>query len=128
MTIRVHDINDNDPIFNPNTNTITVAENNEPPTAVDHLVATDGDCGTNAALLYSIVSITPNPDPADPFFELISPSDPTIVARRVLDRETHDRFVIVARATDGGTPSRSADVSYYIMLPVLLICFDYSSL
>ena len=133
MTIRVHDINDNDPIFNPNTNTITVAENNEPPTAVDHLVATDRDCGTNVALSYSIVSITslpnPNPDPANPFFALISPSDPTIVARRVLDRETYSSFTIVARATDGGTPSRSADVSYYVMLPVLLIyCCCYSSL
>ena len=113
MTIRVSDINDNAPVFSPDSNTITVAENNEPPTAIDHLVATDRDCGSNAVLMYSIVSITPNPDPADPFFELISPTDPTIVARRALDREVHSQFTIVARVTDQGTPPLSDDVSSY---------------
>jgi len=114
VTIRVSDINDNDPVFFPsNANTITVAENNDPPTAIDHLVATDRDCGSNAELRYSIVSIMPNPDPANPYFELISATDPTIVARRVLDREEYSMFTIIARATDQGTPPRSSDVSTY---------------
>ena len=114
MTIYVNDINDNSPIFDPATLSIMVAENNDPPTAVDHALATDRDCGTNAELRYVITSQSSNAnDPLpNPFFELLSSTDPTIRATQMLDRESADNvFTIVVTATDQGTPARSGTVS-----------------
>ena len=114
MIIYVNDINDNPPIFDPPTNDITVAENNNPPTAVDHALATDRDCGTNAELRYVITSQSStanNPLPM-PYFELQSSIDPTIEVTQILDRESDDNvFNVVVRAADQGTPSMSATVS-----------------
>lgn len=116
MTIYVNDINDNSPVFDPTTLYIMVAENNDPPTAVDHAVATDRDCGPNAELRYVITrqsSNANNPLPM-PYFALVSSSDPTIEATQTLDRESADNvFTIVVTATDQGTPSRSGTVCHY---------------
>ena len=108
MVVYVNDINDNSPVFDPTTLTIMVAENNDPPTAIDHVLATDADCGTNAELRYLITSqssTATNPLP-NPYFELVSSVDPTIHATQMLDRESPDnQFTIAVRATDQGTPT-----------------------
>ena len=114
VTIYVNDINDNPPIFDPATLSIMVAENNDPPNAVDHAMATDGDCGTNAELRYAITSQTStanNPLPMI-YFQLLSSVDPTIQVIQTLDRESADNvFNVVVTATDQGTPSLSDTVS-----------------
>lgn len=96
-----------------------VAENNDPPTAVDHALATDQDCGTNAELRYAITSqrsTATNPLPM-PYFGLLTSSDPTIQAIQTLDRESADNvFTIVVTATDQAMPTsarRSATVSQF---------------
>ena len=118
MIIYVNDINDNDPVFSPTSLPITVAENNEPPNAVDHALATDRDCGTNARLTYSITSQTSTSSSPNqltpPYFDLVSASDPTIRAIRVLDRESeHNMFNIQLTATDQGTPASSSTVCHF---------------
>ena len=115
MTIYVNDINDNPPIFDPASLSITVAENNNPPTAVDHALATDGDCGTNAELRYVITSQSSTANDPLPmtYFELLSSSDPTIRVTQMLDRESADNvFNVVVTARDQGTPQLSGTVSH----------------
>ena len=93
-----------------------VAENNVPPTAVDHAVATDRDCGTNADLRYMITgqSSTASATLTPPYFMLVSSSDPTIQAVQALDRESADNvFTIEVTASDQGTPAMSNIVSHF---------------
>lgn len=120
VVIYVNDINDNAPVFDPTTLSIMVAENNDPPTAIDHAVATDRDCGPNAELRYVITSqssTATNPLPM-PYFQLVSSTDPTIQATQILDRESADNvFNIMVTATDQGTPPRSGAVSHSNSLP-----------
>jgi len=118
VIIYVNDINDNSPVFSPASLSITVAENNDPPTAVDHALATDGDCGTNAQLMYRITSQTSTASSPNqlttPYFDLVSASDPTIRAIEVLDRESiHNVFNIQVTATDQGTPALSGMVCHF---------------
>ena len=116
MTIYVNDINDNNPVFDPIMLSIMVAENNDPPNAIDHALATDRDCGTNADLRYVITSQSSTAtDPLpNPYFDLVTSSDPTIRATQILDRESADNvFTIVVTATDQGTPARSGVVSHF---------------
>ena len=116
MTIYVNDINDNAPIFDPTTLSIMVAENNDPPNAIDHALATDRDCGPNADLRYVITSQSSTAtDPlTPPYFDLVTSSDPTIRATQILDRESADNvFTIVVTATDQGTPALSGVVSHF---------------
>ena len=111
MVVYVNDINDNSPMFDPTTLTIMVAENNDPPTAIDHALATDADCGTNAELRYLITSqsSTATSSLPNPYFELVSSIDPTIRAIQALDRESVDnQFTIVVTATDQGTSAASS--------------------
>ena len=119
MVIYVNDINDNAPIFDPTTLSIMLAENNDPPTAIDHAVATDRDCGPNAELRYEITSqssTATNPLPM-PYFQLVSSSDPTIQAIQILDRESADNvFNIMVTATDQGDPQLSGAVSHSMQL------------
>ena len=126
MTIYVNDINDNSPIFDPATLSIEVAENNDPPNAVDHALATDRDCGPNAELRYVITSQSSTAtDPLPmPYFELLSSSDPTIRVTQMLDRESADNvFNIVVTATDQGTPARSGTVSHSKFLTTCYMTF-----
>lgn len=100
-------------MFNPTSLSIIVAENNNPPTAVDHALATDSDCGTNARLTYAITSQSSTSSNAlpMPYFDLLSSADPTIRATVILDRESeHNTFNLQVRASDGGTPSLSSTV------------------
>lgn len=56
MSILVTDVNDNGPVFPTDTLSISISESLPVGTPVLNLVATDNDFGTNAQLVYSIVS------------------------------------------------------------------------
>ena len=60
VTINVIDVNDNDPQFSPITMPLRINEMNAVGMVVVTLTATDNDEGSNADIIISIVSISPN--------------------------------------------------------------------
>ena len=60
MTINVVDFNDNDPQFVPITMPLRISENDTQGMIVTTLTATDNDEGSNADVIITIVSVTPN--------------------------------------------------------------------
>ena len=60
MTINVVDVNDNDPQFVPITMPLRISEDDAEGMIVTTLTATDNDEGSNADVIITIVSVTPN--------------------------------------------------------------------
>ena len=60
MVINVVDVNDNDPLFVPITMPLRISEMDAQGMVVVTITATDNDEGSNADIIISIVSITPN--------------------------------------------------------------------
>ena len=56
MFLYVEDINDNPPVFEPLAEPVRVSESAIIGSLVHVIQATDADCGTNAAITYSIFS------------------------------------------------------------------------
>ena len=103
VTIRLVNINDNDPIFNPALYAMSIAENWRQGDEFLTLTATDKD--DFGGLTYTIVSGN-----TDSKFDLEPASGKLLVAGG-LDRETTDFYNLTVRVTDGGVPARS-DTAY----------------
>ncbi len=63
VVVRVDDINDNDPFFDPESYPVFVSENTMIGTTVVRVMAFDNDAGPNAELTYSIFSQNPGDIP-----------------------------------------------------------------
>ena len=99
LTINIIDLNDNVPVFSAAEYQFTVPENS-PPAAIDAILATDSDLGTNAQITYSLVS-----------FSLqfsINETTGALSTLRPLDREQVASYNLTVLATDGGQPPNSA--------------------
>ena len=99
VTIRLININDNSPIFNPSQYAEDIAENRRQGYEFRTLQATDKD--DFGGLTYTIVSGN-----TDSKFTLEPGSGKLRVAGE-LDRETTDFYNLTVRVTDGGVPARS---------------------
>ena len=106
VTIRLININDNDPIFNPARYEESIAENRGQGDAFVTLNATDEDAF--GGLTYTIVSGN-----TDSRFTLEPGSGQLRVAGE-LDRETTDFYNLTVRVTDGGAPARS-DTAFVVI-------------
>lgn len=128
VAISVLDVNDNDPQFVPVTMPLRISEMGAEGMVVTTLTATDGDEGTNADIIMSIVSVTPSRGSAHgqfyysllihchlfyqigPFrIDLVSLtglSNLTIASS--LDREVTPLYTVTVRAADMGSPVRSS--------------------
>ena len=103
VTIRLININDNDPIFNPVRYVKSIAENWRQGGEFLNLTATDKD--DFGGLTYTIVSGN-----TDSKFTL-EPASGKLRVAGGLDRETIDFYNLTVRVTDGGVPARS-DTAY----------------
>lgn len=99
VVIRLININDNSPIFNPAQYQESIAENRAQGDAFLTITATDRDAF--GGLTYTIVSGN-----TDSRFTLEPGSGKLRVAGE-LDRETTDFYNLTVRVTDGGAPARS---------------------
>ncbi|XP_071951339.1 protocadherin Fat 4-like [Antedon mediterranea] len=111
VNIIVGDENDNSPVFDPNTYTVTVDENVQIGEDVLLVSATDADVGDNGNIRYQL-----NDDIGTLF--TISPVTGQIITAGILDRETQSTYNLVVTAIDGNAlnPSNSRTASANVVV------------
>ena len=109
VVIHIQDVNDMKPVFNQPNYSFGVFENEEPGTEVGILQAEDGDSFPFNQFTYKFSR------PNDAFF--LDANNGRITTRRVLDREEHSVYHLIAVATDDGISMHSSStvsLSIYI--------------
>ncbi|XP_078716087.1 cadherin-23 [Lampetra fluviatilis] len=99
VSIRIIDINDNNPIFNPASYSKSVFEDVAPGTVLMRITATDADSGNFAVVVYSLV------DGEGKFG--ITPSTGELYVLSPLDREKKDQYTLTVTARDNPGDLRS---------------------
>ncbi|XP_028398312.1 protocadherin Fat 4-like [Dendronephthya gigantea] len=97
LSVIVTDVNDNSPLFYPDSYSVNITENTKAGPIVT-VTATDIDEGDNAKITYTI-----DPISADKF--VIDPSSGEISTKTPLNYEESPRHEITVTAKDSGTPS-----------------------
>ncbi|XP_036425193.1 protocadherin-1 isoform X2 [Colossoma macropomum] len=100
LKVQVTDMNDNAPVFSPSLYEVDFAEENQPGDKVLDVVATDADSGTNAELIYSIIT-----DSATKGLFEINQNTGEVRVMNQLDREYKERYEFHVEAADKGVPS-----------------------
>ncbi|KAI5938809.1 cadherin-6 [Manis javanica] len=96
--IKIHDINDNEPIFTEEVYTATVPEMSDVGTFVVQVTATDADdptYGNSAKVVYSILQ-------GQPYFSVESETGIIKTALLNMDRENREQYQVVIQAKDMG--------------------------
>ena len=106
VTIKVTDVNDNSPVFQPNVLKAAVKENLPAGTPVAQVSATDVDHGSNARISYSLLVTL------DLF--TIDANSGEITTTASLDRERTPSYELVILAVDGGIPRREGNATLFI--------------
>lgn len=106
VLVEVTDINDNPPIFTPNSTNVTVFEDTEIGTSVMEMAARDSDEGFNGKLSYSLQG-------GEGKFRIDSQSGKVFLASE-LDRETLAEIRMEVVAQDQGHPPQSATGSVLV--------------
>ncbi|XP_067842532.1 protocadherin-20 [Heptranchias perlo] len=110
IKIQLIDQNDNSPIFTNSLVDVTIEENNPPNSFLIKLKATDDDSGEMGTITYALGPNVP------PIFVLDKFSGGLTVSTS-LDREVQEKYRLVIRAIDGGSPPRESTAS--VLLTVL---------
>ncbi|KFQ51432.1 Protocadherin-1, partial [Nestor notabilis] len=106
LKVQVMDVNDNAPVFSQSFTEVAFPENNEPDDLVMEVSASDADSGSNAKLVYSLVT-----DPSSKGSFAIDPDSGEIRVKAVLDREQRERYEFLVVAADKGSPSLKGTAS-----------------
>ena len=106
-TVKLRDLNDNDPIFGQSVDTVFVEENSPVGTSVYHAVAVDIDSGDNAVIRYAIVE-----EDTGRKFE-INEITGIVTTRGALDYETKNMYKITIMALNPNS-SRKTTMSLTI--------------
>ncbi|XP_052430020.1 putative protocadherin beta-18 isoform X4 [Carassius gibelio] len=115
LTLKISDVNDNAPVFQLQSYTAYVMENNSPGVSVLSVKAHDKDSGNNARISYFLDDILVNGVSASTFISVNAESG-EILAVRSFDYEQTKEFVIRVKAQDGGNPPLSSNVSVKITI------------
>ena len=114
LMITIEDVNDQYPIFVPESLILTVMENSLPSntTVVGYVEAIDLDSeGNSSTVTYSVLM-----DFARRKFELDSETGLVTFVKGTLDRERRSRFDLLIRASDQGSPPLFTDATLIIMV------------
>ncbi|KAK0048619.1 protocadherin Fat 4, partial [Biomphalaria pfeifferi] len=106
VIVRITDINDNNPTFTPSAYLFNVTEGQAVGTLLGSVLATDNDLpnSPNSAITYSIVLAT------DSNLFNINAGTGQLTTNYVFDYEVKKQYIILVKASDGGSPSRDAVV------------------
>ncbi|XP_060764974.1 putative protocadherin beta-18 isoform X5 [Neoarius graeffei] len=117
MTIHltVSDINDNPPVFEQQSYTAYVTENNKPGTSISSVSARDPDWRQNGTVLYSLVPSEINGVAVSSFLSINSDSG-VIHAVRSFDYEKFRNFKVQVVARDNGSPPLSSNVTVSVFI------------
>ena len=98
IILNVTDVNDNQPIFNPSSYTLTIVENTLVGSSIIQTFASDPDLGLNSTLVYSIISGNKNGH-----FDINNQTG-VISLIKGLDYETNTSFQLLIGLRDMGSP------------------------
>ncbi|XP_077098962.1 protocadherin gamma-A12-like isoform X6 [Siphateles boraxobius] len=117
MTIHlfVSDVNDNPPVFEQQTYSAYVSENNKPGTSVCSVSANDPDWRQNGTILYSLVPSEVNGVPVSSFLS-VNGDTGVIHAVRSFDYEQFRNFSVKVVARDNGSPPLNSNVTVKVFI------------
>uniref|UniRef100_A0A671PHF3 Cadherin domain-containing protein n=1 Tax=Sinocyclocheilus anshuiensis TaxID=1608454 RepID=A0A671PHF3_9TELE len=115
LTLKISDVNDNAPVFQRQSYTAYVMENNSPGVSVLSVKAHDKDSGNNARISYFLEDVLVNGVSASTFISVNAESG-EILAVRSFDYEQTKEFSIRVKAQDAGSPPLSSNVSVKITI------------
>ncbi|XP_060764977.1 protocadherin beta-16-like isoform X8 [Neoarius graeffei] len=113
--LSVSDINDNPPVFEQQSYTAYVTENNKPGTSISSVSARDPDWRQNGTVLYSVVPREINGVAVSSFLSINSDSG-VIHAVRSFDYEKFRNFKVQVVARDNGSPPLSSNVTVSVFI------------
>ncbi|XP_060751261.1 protocadherin beta-16-like isoform X42 [Tachysurus vachellii] len=113
--LTVSDVNDNPPVFEQQSYTAYVMENNKPGTSISSVTARDPDWRQNGTVLYSLVSSEINSLPVTSFLSINSDTG-VIQAVRSFDYEKFRNFKVQVVARDNGSPPLSSNVTVSVFI------------
>ncbi|XP_058268042.1 protocadherin beta-15-like isoform X33 [Hemibagrus wyckioides] len=115
LNIKVADINDNFPVFEQQSYSAYVAENNKPGTSISSVTARDPDWRQNGTVMYSLVPSEINGLPTSSFLSVNSDTG-VIQAVRSFDYEKFRNFKVQVVARDNGSPPLSSNVTVSVFI------------
>ncbi|XP_043106958.1 putative protocadherin beta-18 isoform X36 [Puntigrus tetrazona] len=116
-TIRllVEDVNDNPPVFEQQSYSAYISENNKPGTSVCSVSANDPDWRQNGTVLYSLVPSEVSGVPVSSFLS-INGDTGVIHAVRSFDYEQFRNLIVKVVARDNGSPALSSNVTVKVFI------------
>ncbi|XP_042588384.1 protocadherin beta-7-like isoform X38 [Cyprinus carpio] len=111
----VSDVNDNPPVFEQQSYSTYISENNKPDTSVCSVSANDPDWRQNGTVLYSLVPSEVNGIPVSSFLS-INGDTGVIHAVRSFDYEQFRNFTVKVVARDNGSPPLSSNVTVKVFI------------
>ncbi|XP_072524702.1 protocadherin gamma-A11-like [Salminus brasiliensis] len=115
LNLKISDVNDNAPVFQLQSYTAYVLENNTPGVSIFAVTAADEDSGNNARISYFLEDVLVNGVSASTYISVNAESG-EIIAVRSFDYEQSKEFHIRVKAQDGGNPPLSGNVSVKIVI------------
>ncbi|XP_037398901.1 protocadherin gamma-A11-like isoform X6 [Pygocentrus nattereri] len=115
LQLKISDVNDNAPMFQRQSYTAYVMENNTPGVSIFAVTASDKDSGNNARISYFLEDVLVNGVSASTYLSVHAESG-EILAVRSFDYEQTKEFNIRVKAQDGGNPPLSSNVSVKIII------------
>ena len=109
IIVHITDQNDNTPLFDKQTYSVVLQENNSPGLFLAHVSASDIDSGRNGLVTYSV-----GPEAAD--LIRIDPVSGNITAIISFDYEVSKRHEFAITAADSGDPQRSSSATLILLL------------
>ncbi|NXN93926.1 CAD23 protein, partial [Rhinopomastus cyanomelas] len=114
LTVNVLDVNDNTPRFRPfgvTYFTEKILEGATEGTTLISISAVDPDKGANGQITYDLLNLSP-----EGYARLEDPSAGKVVANRTVDYEEVQWLNFTMRASDNGSPRRSAEIPVYLQI------------
>uniref|UniRef100_A0A672SQQ8 Cadherin domain-containing protein n=1 Tax=Sinocyclocheilus grahami TaxID=75366 RepID=A0A672SQQ8_SINGR len=117
LTLKISDVNDNAPVFQRQSYTAYLMENNSPGVSVLSVKAhdKDSDVGDNARLSYSILPTTIHGSPISSYV-YINPDNGNIFTMRSLDYEQMNTFKIEVQVRDAGAPPQTSNITVHVFV------------
>ncbi|XP_051810367.1 protocadherin gamma-A2-like isoform X4 [Acanthochromis polyacanthus] len=115
LHLKISDVNDNAPLFDKNSYSAYITENNSPGFSIFAVSAQDSDWNQNARISYLLEDTQVSGSPVSTYLSLNSESG-VLSAVRSFDYEQIKQLQLVVKAQDGGSPPLSSNVTVKIMI------------
>ncbi|XP_066572822.1 protocadherin gamma-A11 isoform X10 [Amia ocellicauda] len=115
LTLQISDVNDNAPIFDQQSYSTYIKENNAPGISIFSLKAEDADFGPNAHISYFLDDKSVNGIKVSSYIS-VNAERGSIHAVRSFDYEHIKQFKIQVKAQDGGSPPLSTNVTVTVFI------------